>query len=85
MQIMIQLLHLKTAQFSTCKTEINDVFIDEANHVHIAMPMYNLVEYSANYSDISGSLWKFKRDEVPANNADLNINNFGSFKYKKLL
>ena len=31
--------------------------------------MYNLTEYSDNYSDTSGSLWQFKRDEVPANNA----------------
>ena len=45
------------ALFSTCKTEINDVFIDEANHVYIVMPMYNLIEYSDNYSDTSGSLW----------------------------
>ena len=37
------------AQFSTCKTEINDVFIDEANHIYIAMPTYNLIEYSDNY------------------------------------
>ena len=39
------------------------------------MPMYNLIEYSDNYSDTSGSLWQFKRDEAPANNADLSINN----------
>ena len=31
--------------------EINDVFIDEANHIYIAMPMYNLIEYSDNYSN----------------------------------
>ena len=29
------------------------------------MPMYNLIEYSNNYSDTSGSLWQFKRDESP--------------------
>ena len=29
------------------------------------MPMYNLIEYSDNYSDTSGSLWQFKRDEQP--------------------
>ena len=28
--------------FSTC----NDVFVDEANYIYIAMPMYNLIEYS---------------------------------------
>ena len=44
------------APFSTCKTEINDVLIDEANHIYIAMPMYNLIEYSDNYLDTSGSL-----------------------------
>ena len=50
------------APFSTCTTKINDVFVDEANHIYIAMPMYNLIEYSDNYSDTSGSLWQFKRD-----------------------
>ena len=47
------------APFSTGKTEINDVFIDETNQNYIAMSMYNLTEYSDNYSDISGSLWQF--------------------------
>ena len=46
------------------------------------MPMYNLVEYSDNYSDTSGSLWNFKRDEI-INNADVtNDNNASSFKCK---
>ena len=71
------------APFSTGTTKINDIFVDEANHIYIAMPMYNLIEYSDNYSDISGSLWQFKRDEVPANNAGLTIDN--SFKYKAAL
>ena len=44
--------------------------------------MYNLIEYSDNYSDTSGSLWQFKRDEI-INNADVtNDNNAPSFKYK---
>ena len=25
--------------FSTCKAEINDVFIEEVNHIYIAMPI----------------------------------------------
>ena len=46
------------------------------------MPVYNLIEYSDNYSDTSGSLWQFKRDEI-INNADVtNNNNAPSFKYK---
>ena len=73
------------APFSTGTTKINDIFVDEANHIYIAMPMYNLIEYSNKYSDTSGSLWQFKRDEVPANNDDLTINNSQSFKYKAAL
>ena len=44
--------------------------------------MYSLIEYSHNYSDTSGSLWQFKRDEI-INNADVtNDNNAPSSKYK---
>ena len=44
--------------------------------------MYNLIKYSDNYSDTSGSLWDFKIDEV-ANTADVtNDDNTLSFKYK---
>ena len=50
------------------------------------MPMYNLIEYSDNYSDTSGSLWQFKRDESPVTNAgnldNVSTNNSISFKYK---
>ena len=27
------------------------------------MPMYNLIEYSDNYAETSGSLWQYYRDE----------------------
>ena len=73
------------ASFSTCETVINDVFVDEVNRIYIKMPMHNLIEYSNNYSDTSGSLWHFKRDEVPVNNADMSIDNSESFKYKAAL
>ena len=49
------------------------------------MPMHNLIEYSDNYSDTSQSLSQFKRDEVPANDADLTDTNSDSFKYKAAL
>ena len=47
--------------------------------------MYNLIEYSDNCSDTSGSLWQFKRDDVPNDNADLATDNSESFKYKAAL
>ena len=68
------------APFSPCKTEIN-MFIDDANPIYIAMPMYNLIKYSDNYSDTLGSLWQFKRDEIPVNNVDLSNDKSKSFKY----
>ena len=82
---MILILRLKTVPFSTCTTKINDLFVDEASHIYIAMPMYNLTEYSDNYSDTSGSLWQFKKDEVLAGNAELTIDNSQSFKCKAAL
>ena len=45
------------------------------------MLMYNLTEYSDNYSDTSGSLWLFKRDEI-ATNANACYASSSSFKYK---
>ena len=55
------------APFRKCRTEINETFIDEADCINIAMNMYNLIDYSDNYSDTSGSLWQFKRDEKEEN------------------
>ena len=50
------------------------------------MLMYNLIEYSDNYSDTSGSLWQFKRGEQNINNGNIpdgvNSTNSTSFKYK---
>ena len=61
------------------------MFVNKGNHIYIAMLMYNLIEYCDNCSDTSGSLWQFERDEGPANNADLTIVHFESFKYKVAL
>ena len=47
------------APFFTCKIKINGMFVDEANHIYIAMPMCNLTKYSDSYSDTSESLWQF--------------------------
>ena len=76
--------------FRKSTREINETFIDEAEHINIAMPMYNLIEYSDNYSDTSGSLWQFKRDEIEGN-VDLTVdanhipNVSSSYKYKSSL
>ena len=41
------------------------------------MPMYNLPEYSDNYADFCGTLYHYKRDECPMNDAG-NPNNAAS-------
>ena len=67
-----------------CRTEING---DNSRQINIAMAMYNMIEYSDNYSDTSGSLWQFKRDEIEGD-VDLAVddnhvpNNSSPFKYK---
>ena len=77
----------KCEPFSTFKSEINDVLTDKANHTYIATPMNKF--YGRNYSDTSGNLWQFKRDESPANNSDFSINNdkfiSKTFEYKAVL
>ena len=77
-----QVVFKNCAPFKKCRTKINETFAEETDFINITMPMYNLIEYSDNYSDTSGSLWNFKRDEI-INNADVtNDNNAPSFKYK---
>ena len=44
------------APFTKCITHINDEDVDNADNLDIIMPMYNLIEYSDNYSDTSRSL-----------------------------
>ena len=53
------------------------------------MPMYNLIEYSNNYSKTSGSLWQYCK-EIPAVNNAGNIVDFNganatdSFDFKTI-
>ena len=54
------------------------------------MPISNLIEYSDNFSDTSGSLWQFKKDEIEGDldltvNASHIPNNSSSFKYNSSL
>ena len=75
------------APFTNCISEINNTQIDNAKDIDIVMPMYNLVEYSDNYTKTTGSLWQYCRD-IPARNANNEIiifsedNTTDSFKFK---
>ena len=66
--------------------KIDRITVDEAEDLDIVMPMYNLIEYSSNYSETTGSLWFYSKDEATDFNADIaNDNSFKSFKYKAKL
>ena len=72
------------APFRTCDVTINDEHVEKAEDLDIVMPMYNLLEYSDNYQNSTGSIYQFKRDEPPDDNADV-ANNTTSLVCKSKL
>ena len=47
------------------------------------MPMYELIEYSSNYSETTGRLWFYLKDEATNFNADIvNDDHFKSFNIR---
>ena len=72
------------APFCTCDVTINDEHFEKAEDFDILMPTYNLLEYSDNYQNSTGSLYQFKRDEPPDDNADVG-NATSSLVYKSKL
>ena len=58
------------APFINFISEINNSQTDSCKDIDIAMPLYNLLEYSDNYAKTSGSLWQYYRDEPNDNIAD---------------
>ena len=43
------------ARYTNCISKINNTQIDNAGYIVIVMPMYNVIEYSDNYSK---KIWK---------------------------
>ena len=73
------------APFTKCITHINDDQVHNADNLDIIMSLYNVIEYSDNHSDTSGSLWQLKRDEQNSNNGNpdnVTTVDLSSFKYK---
>ena len=65
------------APFTNCISEINNTQIDNVKYTDVVMPLYDLIEYSNNYSKTLGSLSQYYRDE-----SNDNIANFESFQFK---
>ena len=72
------------APFTKCNLEINDEYVDTAENLDIVMPMYNLIEYSDNYQDSSGTLYQYKADQPPEGDPipNLAVDKLSSFRYK---
>ena len=74
----------------SCISKINGVLDENAEDLGIVMLMYNLLEYSKNYSKTSASLWNYYRDELTDktndnNGPNKNVINSKYFKYKTII
>ena len=75
------------APFTHFISEINNTQIDNAKDIDIVMPMYNLMEYSDNYANTTGSLRQYCKD-IPARDLNNDFTEFtassttDSFKFK---
>ena len=83
-----QVILKNNATFISCISKINGVLVENAEDLHIVMLMYNLLEYSTNYSQTSASLWNHYRDELTdetngSNDQNKNVINSKSFKYNR--
>ena len=81
----IEVVFQNYVPFTNFIREINNTQIDNAKDIDVVMPMYNLIEYSDNYSKTSGSLWQYYRDEPSLNDLGVIYNfpgNSALFKFK---
>ena len=71
----IKVIFKKITPFTNCISKINNTQIDNTEYINIVMPMYNVIEYTNNYSKTSGSLWQYCK-EIPAVDGAGNIVDF---------
>ena len=71
----IKVIFKKITPFTNCISKINNTQTDNTEYINIVMPMYNVIEYTNNYSKTSGSLWQYCK-EIPAVDGAGNIADF---------
>ena len=54
--LVTQVAFTNYALFTTCIKKIDGTTINDAEELDLVLPMYNLLEYSSNCSDATGSL-----------------------------
>ena len=71
------------ASFTRSITKVDGTTIDDTEDLYLVMVVYNLIEYSWNYSEQTGRLWFYSKGKATSfNNNNENINDFKCFKYK---
>ena len=82
-----KVIFINCAPFTNCISEVNNIQVDNCKNINIVTNLYNLLEYTKNYTKRSGSLWQYCKD-IPAvdnNNAIVNFvehNLTNSFDFK---
>ena len=67
-------------------TKVDATTIDDAEDLDLVIAKHNLIEFSLNYSETTGILWFYSKDEATNFNADIKNNEeFKSFKFKTKL
>ena len=62
---VIQVAFKNCAPFTKCITKkIDEITIDDAEDLDLVMSKYNLIEYSSNYSQTTGSLGFYSKNEA---------------------
>ena len=72
-----QVIFKNSAPFTVCTTQINNTQIEDAKDFEVVILMYDLIEYSNNYSVTTASLWQYHKHEAKSL-----ITYSSSFKYK---
>ena len=79
-----QVVFQSCAPFTKCITKIDRT--TKYDTKDLIMPKYNLLECSSNYSDTTGSLWFYSKDEATNFNAEIRNNSaFKSVQHKAKL
>ena len=73
------------APFINCNANIERTKVEDVQDLDFLMRMYNLLEYSSNYSKTKNTLWFYSKDKTASFNVNIVENNtFKYFKYKLL-
>ena len=78
-----QIAFRNCSPFTKCITKIDGTAIDDAEDLDLVMSVYNIIEYSSKWSETTGSLWFYSKDEATNFNVDIaRDNNFKSLNIR---